>query len=62
LRAEQIHKMHLAKAEAQKKADAARYEVVEKPKTKPKSKFGMFGQKFTDAVLFPQGGEKSTMF
>jgi hypothetical protein len=62
LRAEQMHKMCLAKAEVQRKAEAAKFEDVKvQPKVKT-TKLGKFGQKFSEAVLFPQAGSKSTMF
>jgi len=61
LRSEQMRKMAISRAEAQRQAEvAAKAAPVAKPA--PKSKFGKFGTKFADAVLFPSGGEKSTMF
>jgi len=53
LRDEQKRKLSIARAEAQRKAEieANKKPVVEKQA--PKSKLGKFGQKFTDAVLFP---------
>jgi hypothetical protein len=61
LKAEQAHKMNIARAEVQRKLESAKFEEV-KEKPKAKTKFGKFGQKFSEAVLFPQGGGNSTMF
>lgn len=53
--------MALSRAKAQREAEveAAKPVMV---KEKPKSKFGRFGQKLGEAVLFPEGGKNSTMF
>ncbi len=60
-RSEQLQKMAIAKAEAQRQAEtAAKASTVVKPA--PKSMLGRFGARLTEAVLFPSGGEKSTMF
>ncbi|OXG29117.1 regulatory protein ral2 [Cryptococcus neoformans Tu259-1] len=67
LRAERAKKMALLKAEAQRKAEiqAAKEQqtLSEKDlKREPKSKWGKLANGFKDAVLFPDGGPKSTMF
>jgi hypothetical protein len=61
LRAEQQRKMAISKAEQQKRAEVAA-KAAPAPKPQPKSKFGKLGVKFTESVLFPAGGQNSTMF
>lgn len=66
LRAEQAKKMALLKAEAQRKAEiqAAKEQTPSEKdlKREPKSKWGKLANGIKDAVLFPDGGPKSTMF
>lgn len=67
LRAEQAKKMALLKAEAQRKAEIQAAKEQQAPsekdlKREPKSKWGKLTNGFKDAVLFPDGGPKSTMF
>ena len=61
LRSEQMKSMAIAKAETQRKVETAA-RAPPAAKSAPKSKFGKFGAKFAESVLFPSGGEKSTMF
>jgi hypothetical protein len=61
LRFQQAKAMALAKAEAQRKAEI---EAAQPPKEKPapKGRFGKFGSKFSESVLFPSGGGSNSMF
>lgn len=61
LRAEQQKKMALSRAKAQREAEIQAALPVA-PKPQPKSRFGKFGAKLSEAVLFPEGGKNSTMF
>ena len=58
--------MAMAKAETQRKAELeatkAAIKVVQAGPPPPKSKFGKFGAKFTENVLFPSGGGENSMF
>lgn len=53
--------MAMSRAEAQRKAEVVAAQP-KAPKKEPKGKFGKLGAKFTDAVLFPEGGKSSTFF
>lgn len=65
LRMQQAKAMAMAKAETQRKAEMeaakAAIKQVQAP-PQPKSKFGKFGAKFTENVLFPSGGGSNSMF
>lgn len=57
LRSEQIAKMALAKAEVQRRAEAAKNgEIASAPQPQPQGRLGKLGAKFTEAVLFPAPG------
>lgn len=52
-----------ARVAAQLKAESVQYEKpAPKPVKESKSKFGKFGAKFTETVLFPSSGSSSSMF
>lgn len=61
LRLEQQKKMALSRARAQREAEIEAAKPVQ-PKPQSKSRLGRLGQKFTEAVLIPEGGKNSTMF
>jgi hypothetical protein len=61
LRSEHMQKMAIAQVQVQRRAEAAKFEPPA-PKEQPKSKFGKFGAKISDAILFPAGSNNSTMF
>jgi hypothetical protein len=53
--------MAMSRAEAQRKAEIEAV-LPKAPKKEPKGRLGKLGAKFTDAVLFPEGGKNSTFF
>lgn len=65
LRLQQAKAMAMAKAETERKAELeamkAAIKQVQAP-PQPKSKFGKFGAKFAENVLFPKGGGENSMF
>ena len=56
-----MHKMAVAKAQAQRQAAAQAAMVDNAPPAVPKTRLGRFGAKFAGAVLSPVGESHSTM-
>lgn len=58
---QQAKAMALAKAEVQRKAEIEAAQPPP-PKPAPKGRFGKFGSKLADNVLFPSSGNSNSMF
>lgn len=54
--------MAMAKAETQRKAEIEAAKPAPVKQAPPKGKFGKFGAKFTENVLFPSSGGSNSMF